>query len=63
MKGWPRAMMLPHKAGEAHYYIDPTGIAIYPNGQDRVRLTKRQLEQIVQVLYDYVPNTQVDGGK
>lgn len=54
----PKAMRLPRKAKYGHYYIDPTGINIYPEsyGTSVVRLTRRQIEQIMQILYDYVPN-------
>ena len=50
----PRAMRKPRSAGKAHFYVEPTGIDIYPNGLDRVRINRRQIEQILEVMYDYL---------
>ena len=55
----PRSMRKPRSAGGTHYYIDPKGILIYPNGPAPVRLTRRQIEQIMEILYDYPPNPEV----
>ena len=53
----PRVMRVPRTLKHGHYYIDPTGIEIYAHGPaSRLRLTRRQLEQILKVMYDYVPN-------
>ena len=50
-------MRVPRTLKHGHYYIDPTGIEIYAHGPaSRLRLTRRQLEQILKVMYDYVPN-------
>lgn len=58
----PKVMRYPRKAGRAHYYIDPKGIAIYPNGLMVVVLTRRQIEQIANVYLDYVPSGGTEHG-
>jgi hypothetical protein len=50
MSDLPRSMRVPRRAGKAHYYINPTGVDIYPNGLGRVRLTRRQLWQILTIM-------------
>ena len=59
----PRAMRKPRRAGKAHFYVDPTGIDIYTNGLGRVRINSRQLAQIMEVIYDYVPKKNRQGVK
>lgn len=56
MADLPRAMRKPRRAGIAHFYVAPTGIDIYPNGLGRVRINRRQIEQVLEVLYDYLPS-------
>jgi hypothetical protein len=56
MADLPLNMRKPRSAGKAHFYVDPTGIDIYPNNLGRVRINRRQIEQILKVMYDYVPN-------
>jgi hypothetical protein len=53
----PLNMRKARSAGKAHFYVDPTGIDIYPNGLGRVRINRRQLAQIMEVIYDYVPTS------
>jgi hypothetical protein len=45
-----RAMRVARSAGGAHYYINPATIEIYPRGLNRIRLTRRQLEQALEVM-------------
>lgn len=53
----PLNMRKPRSAGKAHFYVDPIGIDIYPNGLGRVRINRRQIEQILKVMYDYAPQS------
>lgn len=56
----PLNMRKPRSAGKAHYYVDPTGIDIYPNGLGRVRINRRQLEQALAVMAAFEKS---EGGK
>lgn len=49
----PITMRAPRKAGKAHYYVNPIGIDIYPNGLGRVHLTRRQLLQALKIMQDF----------
>jgi hypothetical protein len=47
----PRSMRVARNANGAHYYINPATIEIYPkHDAPRVRLTRRQLEQALEVM-------------
>jgi hypothetical protein len=49
----PLNMRKPRSAGKAHFYVDRTGVDIYPNGLGRVRLTRRQMMQALKVIRDF----------
>jgi hypothetical protein len=59
----PRNMRKPRSAGKAHFYVDPTGIDIYPNGLGRVYLNRRQLRQALKVMDDFEAKIKDDSTK
>jgi hypothetical protein len=71
----PSKMRTPRHAGKAHYYIDPSGVSIYPNGLGRLRFTRRQMQQAIKIICEHehdqleraredriVPQTGLDDG-
>lgn len=52
----PHNMRASRSAGKSHYYVNPRTIDIYPSGQQRVRLTLKQLQQAVAMMEDYAKN-------